>query len=322
MKTRIFGLCACLLMMLTAVAQVSPEYAENVTKAFDLYNKKEYANSAKLYSLAFARNGGKGTGTDRYNAACSYALAGNADSAFFYLMEAANKNSYDNYNHLTTDTDLSSLYADKRWNKVLEKVKANKEKAEAKLIKPVVAILDTVFADDQKYRKGISELIQKEGRNSPVVEERIKLMQHADSINYIKVSKILDEYGWLGFDEVGRYGALTLFLVVQHSPLKVQQKYLPMMRAAVAKQQASAANLALLEDRVALAEGRKQIYGSQVYTDPVTGKDMLAPLEDPDNVDKRRAQVGLGPLATYLKEFGLEWNVEEYKKQEAAKKKE
>jgi hypothetical protein len=83
--------------------------------------------------------------------------------------------------------------------------------------------------------------------------------------------------------------------------------------------QAVAGNLALLEDRVALREGRKQIYGSQVGTDTVTRKNYLLPLEDPDNVDARRAKVGLGSLADYLKSFDIEWNVDEYKKQEAEK---
>jgi hypothetical protein len=323
MKTRIIVISACMLLMISARAQVSSGYAENVAKAWELYNSKDYLNSAKTYSLAFALNGGKGTGTDRYNAACSWALAGNIDSAFFYLAGAAEKSSYDNYSHITTDTDLNSLHSDKRWNKVLEKVKANKEKAEANFIKPVVAILDTVYIEDQKYRKGIVELIQKEGMQSPVVQERLKQMNYADSINLIKVQKILDEYGWLGFDKVGRMGAMTIFLVIQHSPLPVQQKYLPMMREAVAKKQASASSLALLEDRVALREGKKQIYGSQVFTDTVTRKNFVAPLEDPDNVDKRRAAVGLGPLAAYLKEFDIEWNLEEFKRLqlEAEKKK-
>jgi hypothetical protein len=140
-------------------------------------------------------------------------------------------------------------------------------------------------------------------------------MAIADSINTIKVTKILDEYGWVGRDKVGNTGALTLFLVIQHSPYAIQKKYLPMMRAAVASKQASSYNLALLEDRVALAEGKKQIYGSQVRLEQQGGKGSILPLEDPDNVDKRRAEVGLGPLAEYLKEYGIEWDVEAYKKQ-------
>jgi hypothetical protein len=42
----------------------------------------------------------------------------------------------------------------------------------------------------------------------------------------------------------------------------------------------------------------------------------VLPLEDPDNVDKRRQSVGLPPMAEYVQYFGLTWNVEEYKKQQ------
>ena len=40
----------------------------------------------------------------------------------------------------------------------------------------------------------------------------------------------------------------------------------------------------------------------------------MSPLIDPDNVDKRRAEVGLGKLQDYISDFGMTWNVEEYKK--------
>jgi hypothetical protein len=39
------------------------------------------------------------------------------------------------------------------------------------------------------------------------------------------------------------------------------------------------------------------------------------PLADPDNVDKRRAEVGLTPLAEYVKHWGIKWDVDDYKKQ-------
>jgi hypothetical protein len=39
----------------------------------------------------------------------------------------------------------------------------------------------------------------------------------------------------------------------------------------------------------------------------VTKKLELWPIEDEERVDARRASVGLGPLAEYLKHFGLEY---------------
>jgi hypothetical protein len=105
-----------------------------------------------------------------------------------------------------------------------------------------------------------------------------------------------------------------LFLVIQHADQKTQEKYLPMMRAAVKNGKAQGSSLALLEDRVALGQGKRQIYGSQIGRDPDTQLYYVSPLEDPDNVDKRRAEVGLGTLAEYVNRWQIKWDVEQYKK--------
>lgn len=138
-------------------------------------------------------------------------------------------------------------------------------------------------------------------------------MLYKDSINLIKVIEIIDAYGWIGPDKVGGQANQTLFLVIQHSDLKTQQKYLPILREAVKNKNASGSAMALLEDRVALGEGKRQIYGSQIGYDKEKNESFVLPLEDPDNVDKRRAHVGLGLLADYVKRWGIIWNVEEYK---------
>ena len=215
---------------------------------------------------------------------------------------------------MTDDKDLNSLHSDKRWKELLAIVKENKEKAEATQNKTLVALLDTVFTDDQGGRMQLEDVRQKYGADSKESKALWKMIAEKDSVDLVKVTKILDEFGWLGADVVGERGNTTLFLVIQHSDIKVQQKYLPVMRDAVKNGKANPADLALLEDRVALREGRKQIYGSQVRFD-ANGEFWVSPLEDPDHVDARRAEVGLGPIADYLKNWNMKWDVEAYKKQ-------
>lgn len=302
-----------MLLCFAAPAQDQARYNELVKDAWQQYENKEYLKSAQTYSTAFGALGGKGTQTDRYNAACSWALAGESDSAFYQLFYIAERN-YTNYNHITTDTDLASLHEDPRWKDLQALIWANKEKEEAHYDKELVAVLDTVYREDQKYRMQIAAVREKFGWESVEMQDLLRKMDVADSINLVKVKKILDEHGWLGADSIGRHGNLTLFLVIQHADLETQEQYLPMMREAVKKGRAAAANLALLEDRVALRKGGKQIYGSQIGTNQTTGEYYLLPLTDPDNVDKRRAEVGLGPLQEYLSRWKLTWNAEEYKK--------
>ena len=306
-------------------SQNQEKYSELVTEAGILYESKEYKKSADKYKQAFDQLEGKANPNDRYNAACSYALAKNIDTSFYHLLRLSKDSDYDNYAHITTDTDLDILHIDSRWNVLISVIKSNKEKHEKDLDKPLIAILDTIHKEDQSYRRQIREIEEKYGRESDEMTIHWNTINAKDSINLIQIKKILDERGWLGANIIGRQGNSTLFLVIQHSDLETQVKYLPMMKAAVKKGNASAGNLALLEDRVALGQGNRQIYGSQIGRDKENGEYFVLPLIDPENVDKRRAEVGLGTLADYITSWDIIWDIAEHKentaKIEAEKKK-
>jgi len=316
MKAKIL---VCLMMLilgncsLVVVGQDYIKYYQLVREAEQLYDSGEYLKSGQKYSEAFVAQGNKGTMDDRYNAACSWALAGEKDSSFVQLFKIANGN-FKEYDYLLADTDFNSLNKDPRWTEVVEIVKTNKEKAEANLDKKLVAILDTIEQDDQQLRQQSDEIEKKYGWESQEMTALWNIIREKDSLNLIKIEEILGKYGWLGADIVGEQGNQTIFLVIQHSDLAIQEKYIPMMREAVKNGKASAGDLAYLEDRVALRQGKKQIYGSQVTFDGERQIYYVSPLEDPDNVDKRRAEVGLPPMAAYMDYFNLKWDVEQYKK--------
>jgi len=312
-KTFILTIIGFLICNLTFAQQ--EKYSELIKEADKFYDTKEYKKSGEKYEAAFVANDNKGSVTDRYNAACSWALANEVEPAFVQMFKIAQKGNYTNLNHMLSDSDLNALHSDKRWEEVVAMVSANKEKEEINFDKPIVAILDQVYQEDQKYRMQIDGIAEKHGYDSDEMAAHWKLINEKDVINLEKVQKILDERGWLGSDVIGKNGNLTLFLVIQHAPIEVQDKYLPMMREAVAKGNANAGSLALLEDRVSLRKGGKQIYGSQVSRNPETEDHYVLPLEDPDNVDARRAEVGLGKLQDYVSRWGINWNPEAYKKQ-------
>lgn len=319
MKIRILTIVIGLLIFNISFGQNQEKYPEFVKEAWKLYESKEYKKSADKYKEAFDQLEGKAYPNDRYNAACSYALAGDIENSFYHLFRLAEnpKTKYKNYGHITTDTDLDILHKDRRWEKLIAIVKSNKEEAEKNLDKPLVAILDSIYTEDQKYRRQIDEIEEKYGRDSEEMKAHWRLINEKDSINLIKIKKILDERGWLGADIIGGQGNSTLFLVIQHSDLETQLKYLPMMREAVKNGNANASSLALLEDRVALRQGKRQIYGSQIGRDQETGEYFVSPLIDPENVDKRRAEVGLGTLAEYVNHWGMTWDIEIHKKRTA-----
>jgi len=175
-------------------------------------------------------------------------------------------------------------------------------------------LLDSIHTEDQKHRGEIESIQQEFGWDSPQMGSHWKLIQQTDSSNLTIVEQIIEKHGWLSTEEIGSTANSTLFLVIQHSNQETQEKYLPMMRQAVRDGKANSRSLALLEDRVGLGKGELQVYGSQIGTDQETGEMYVLPLVDPENVNERRSQVGLGPIEDYISHWDLEWNVEEYNK--------
>lgn len=304
-----------LLLAISSFGQNNQRYKDLVNDAHKLYESKEFLKSAQKYSEAFKVTGIVILTQDRIAASSSWALAGFQDSAFMQLSEVAKDSTFTDYIWLIVfQPGLNSLHSDKRWNIFIENIKINFAQKEGNLDMHLVNILDSVYMKDQLCQQKYFAIATKYGQESEELKSFRNVMKEKYARNLIIVKKILDDRGWLGDSVIGHWGNSALFLVIQHSNLEAQEKYLPMMREAAKKGNASPANLALLEDRVALAQGRKQIYGTQVEYNKEKGESIVSPLKDPDNVDKRRAEVGLGKLQDYLSGMGMKWDPEEYKK--------
>lgn len=290
----------------------SQTYKELVAKGDDSYRAKDYKGSVAYYEKAFKIE--HKSSSDLYNGACAAALNHNDEKAFKWL-DLAIDNGYENIAHIKIDNDLESLHNKKEWIETINKLQKKMDILSANFDKPLQKELLDIYTEDQGIRGDFMKIYKDPNSDKKKIDSIGKLMRKKDSINLIKVIKILGEKGWVGKDVVGAQANQTLFLVIQHSDLKYQQKYLPMMREAVKKGNANPANLAYLEDRVALREGRRQIYGSQSSKNKTTNKLYISPMIDPDNVDKRRAEVGLGTMAEYAAKMNIEWNLETYKKE-------
>ena len=120
--------------------------------------------------------------------------------------------------------------------------------------------------------------------------------------NAARLSAILDRCGWPGRSAVGSDGAHAAWLIVQHAigdPV-LQRRSLALLRAAAAQGEAALVDVAMLEDRIRVAEGRMQRYGTQYDWDSA-GEMSPLPVESPEHVDERRRAVGLGALADDVK---------------------
>lgn len=323
-------LAAYFLTIMPAFAQpVLPQaYFDLVQQADSLYQAKDFIHAARSYSEAFKAGDGKVYPNDRYAAACAWALAGVPDSAFVQLQKIAPEMTASQYQYVAADENLNVLHGDARWAPLLESIKRNEARAPDKIKQreevsgeagrhprnPLAARLDSILTEDQWYRMRSGDIERQFGWDSEEMRAHLKTIGEKDSLNLIQVKAIFDKYGWLSAEEVGESGAAALFLVIQHSGLTTQEAYLPMLREAVKNGKAKLGDLAMLEDRIAIRQGKRQIYGSQIGRDPETLLFFVSPLDDPDNVDKRRAEAGLMPMAQYVSRWQIKWDVEQYKK--------
>jgi hypothetical protein len=172
-------------------------------------------------------------------------------------------------------------------------------------VKDLRAELEKMMEDDQKFRTRMTEVAQKYGQNSKEMEALWKEQSELDNRLLKRLEEIIKQYGWPGRNQVGAEASLAAFLIIQHADYEYQKKYFPLIDEAKKKGEIEPRHVALLEDRILMREGKKQIYGSQLKRNDQTGKYELWPVEDEENLDKRRAAVGLEPIAEYLKHFGL-----------------
>ena len=166
-------------------------------------------------------------------------------------------------------------------------------------------ILEDIYDKDQAAREwtvGIASLSADE------IERYSYEMAHADSLNQAKVFGILDKVGWpSGLTEKANQ---AIFLVIDHSELESQCKYLDLVKAKAEEGVLDGLDYAALHDRVLMKQGKPQIYGTQInMAATIVGEDVsmqlyLWPVENLAILDSLRNSVGLSPIEDYLKISG------------------
>jgi hypothetical protein len=139
-------------------------------------------------------------------------------------------------------------------------------------------------------------------RRKPEVKAALERMETVDRDNLAWLKTVVEKHGWPGKALVGPDGAQGAFLIAQHavSDLDFMARCLDGLKAAYKTGDADGQWVALMTDRLlVLKDKKKQRYGTQLV--PKDGKLVPQPIEDEAHVDARRAELGLPPLADYLK---------------------
>lgn len=183
----------------------------------------------------------------------------------------------------------------------------------------LIAVLDTIWQKEQTPLRLRDSLMNIHGVESKEADVYQKKFRENHALNIKKIREILDDNSsWPEHAVIGGQGNITICNVLQHADLETREYYMPMMRQAVLDKKLESRYLVRAEDRIATDKGELQIYGGQMKYYPKTKSFNVWPVFDPVNIDKRRAEIGLEPIAEFLKNrFDFEWNIEEQIKRTA-----
>jgi len=260
--------------------------------------------------------------TQHPSAAISYKIASTTallwsspmrDTTFFFLNIALQ---HDSSLKPLYNPDFLSVIHDPRWKKI-EDNQFKKYEAKNGTIKnkPFARALFRMIIKDQGFMYAGNIERKKYIKNggyfsTPAIFPVLAMEEKNKAENEELLPKLLDKYGWPSATEVTEYAAAGAALIINHADHALRVKYFPMLEKAFKKGEAQPLRYAKMKDRLLIEEGKKQLYGTQ--TRYVNMHPVLYAIKDPQHVDKRRAEVGLGLLKPYLKKkFNIDWNLEE-----------
>ena len=176
----------------------------------------------------------------------------------------------------------------------------------------IIAILDTIDRLDSApliLRDSMGKIY---GPESEEAQNYQKIFWKINPSNIKKVKEILGKENWPDTTLIGPRGNAIICRILQHADQETREHYIPRMKQAVLDKKLAARYLVRAEDRIATDKGELQIYGGQMKWYPKTKTFNVWPVYDPVNIDKRRAEIGLIPIAEHLKNrFDFEWNLAE-----------
>ena len=151
--------------------------------------------------------------------------------------------------------------------------------------------------EDQRVRSLVKPA---PGEHEAVLPEDVaREWQRVDDENATWLAELVRDRGWPPASVVGSDGSTAAWLIAQHADGHPdwQREFLGALSGSVEQGEASRRHRAYLVDRVRVNAGQPQLYGTQfTVTDGVFGPH---PIEDPANLDRRRADAGLEPFEDY-----------------------
>lgn len=286
-----FALCACHKPIV---------FQEAVHRADSCYMANDYKQANRFFKQAFRAKDAKPQNFHYANAASVAALAGDSQTAFKRLNQLIENDKEWYSPNFAKNPDYLSLHDYPEWQVLQDTIEERQRRIEKNFDHELIARLQTIFSRDQDPRHAFLFACQTNA-DDHLKDSLIREMQRADSINLIEIQDILQSYGFPSKAIVGTAN-VAIWTVIQHSDVEFQKACYPMLQQAAEKGELNRSNVALLEDRINMFEGRPQRYGSQVVEN-AEGEHVIYTLLNKDSVDVWRKAAGLNPLSDYAKQM-------------------
>ncbi len=292
-----------ILAICMVVALFQTTYGQDLEKEADSLKEEGLLMPALMkYGSTFMQNGSEEVS---YKIASTAALLWTSkmrDTSFFFLNYAVKK---DSSLSPLYDPHFLSLIDDPRWQKIAdEQIRKYEAKNGPIENEPFARELFNMIIKDQglMYAGNIErrKYMQNGGYfSTPAIFPLLAQEEKNMNENKKRIIELLDKYGWPTASQVTEYAAAGAALLINHGTYEMRSTYFPMLEEAFKKGEAQALRYAKMKDRLLVEEGKEQLYGTQIKIE--NGEKKTHPIERPQFVDQRRAEIGLGPLAPYLK---------------------
>ena len=167
-------------------------------------------------------------------------------------------------------------------------------------------------------------VLQKQLLNMAQQSKQIQAAQKSDASEVLKniaadisqlhtqtLNEIVQLQGWPTKEQITEEGVKAAFALVSHSNnLHFQQDMLPfIIQSYMDKQGISGEAVAIFTDKVYIAQGKNQVFGTQA--DLIGGEIVFFQIENEDSVDQLRAKMHMSPLKEYKKTLEVFYGVQE-----------
>lgn len=173
----------------------------------------------------------------------------------------------------------------------------------------ISAQLEVYYQEDQEVRARVRALVQSGEADHAKLLPLINEMRQGDQERQAYLQQVYARFGWPSTPDFNQQAIVAAFFIAQHASPAMMESYRDAVEQSYQRGDLEGKHYPMYVDRLCVFNSEPQIYGTQPKPS-VNGQasQLVWPVVDFNNLDMRRAKVGLEPFEQYLKVAGLRYD--------------